>query len=146
MQQNVGIHPIEVVVRGLRRIDLLPVGHRGRRVFAVEIRHIAHRLALLQQKVAARQVGIPRHSLLRPGNVARVVLAEVAQRHARLVGIVHKRLLVAGMEDDAVDAPRKRLVRQPLQIKRPLPPGHQLRPGGKGLRSRQRLAIDMRGR
>ena len=101
---------------------------------------------MLQQIGAARQIGIPCHGLLRPCYVAGVVLAIETQRHPRLVRIVHKRLLVAGMEDDAVDAPRKRLVGEPLQIERPLAPRHQVRHGGKGLGCRQGLAVDVRGR
>src|SRR5260370_35721857 len=104
MQEHIGVHKVEAEMRGQGRVEVLPERYGGRCILTVEVGNIADGFALLQQEGTPRQISVPGQGLLRPCNVARVVLAERAERHAGLMPVVHEWLKIAGMEYDAIDA------------------------------------------
>ena len=99
IHQHVGIDGVVVVTGGQRGIA---GAHFHRRTFAGKIRGIGHGAALLQEKLAARDVINPGFSLLPPCLRALEVKAPLAHRHARPA--VCPRLHRVTVEDVAVQA------------------------------------------
>ncbi len=146
MHQHIGIHEVGSEMRRQRGIEFLPEGHRRRCVLAVEISHVADRLALPQEIGTACQICVPSFGLLGPRDVTRVILSERAKRHSRSVCIVDERLQIAGVKNNAVDAAREILVGKRFQVERTLSPRHDIGPGRKRFSGGNRLAVNMCGR
>ena len=104
IEQDVGIADIVIESLRNRRGDLL-VDQAERRPFAVKVAEVGLEAALLEQRLAPRDVIDPRRALVPPSVRALEVHSPMAHDHSRLP--IEPRLVGVAMENEEVDAHAK---------------------------------------